>query len=89
MRPYLLSPSLPSNVKIKSIKTPGPDRQRSKTHQPDFDESCKRRTSIVKLGIILNMENNPIGKKKYPSSILEYTEVAAPNVTSIKYTKHW
>ena len=50
--PYLLSPSLPSNVKIKRIKAPGPDNKRSKIHQPDFEESCKRRTRIVKFGMI-------------------------------------
>ena len=50
--PYLLSPSLGNNVKMNRIKVPGPDKKNNNTHHPDFDESCKRRTRIVKFGMI-------------------------------------
>ena len=54
---------------------------------PDFEESCKRRTRIVKFGITLSSTNRIKGVKKY--SLLKKSDAKTQTDTRKIYTNHW
>ena len=81
--PYLLSPSLGNNVKINITKKHrGINNNNNNNQYPDFEESCKRRTRIVKFGITLSSTNRIKGVKK----ILTFKKIRRKNAN--KYEKN-
>ena len=86
--PYLLSPSLGNNVKINITKKHrGIVINNNNNQYPDFEESCKRRTRIVKFGITLSSTNRIKGVKRY--SLLKKSDAKTQTDTRKIYTNHW
>ena len=86
--PYLLSPSLGNNVKINITKKHrGIVINNNNNQYPDFEESCKRRTRIVKFGITLSSTNRIKGVKRY--SLLKKSDANTQTDTRKIYTNHW
>ena len=69
------------------IKRPGADKKNNNNQYPDFEESCKRRTRIVKFGITLKSTNRIKGIKKL--SLLKKSDAKIQTNTRIIYTKYW
>ena len=85
--PYLLSPSLGNNVKINITKKHRGVNNNNSNQYPEFEESCKRRTRIVKFGITLSSTNRINGIKKY--SLLKKSDAKTQTDTRKIYTNHW